>query len=82
MEVQALFSKVRSGETFDDIEDTKEETWERLAAQVVQSLLELSEAEPFIKCSEVGPITWDRIDEYPGLQKSPTDLTIIQNKLE
>lgn len=42
----------------------------------------MPEAIPFRNCAtERSGVSWDRIDDYPGMKMKPTDLSIILEKL-
>jgi hypothetical protein len=52
--------------------------WEYLALKIVDYLSSLPEAEKFCSYKE---IDWSRINDYPGIKMSPTDLRTIRHKL-
>lgn len=56
--------------------------WEYLALKIVDTLSSLPEAQPFLNCSVVGDVDWSRINDYPGIKMSPTDLRSIRHKVQ
>jgi len=41
----------------------------------------MPESAPFVNCSLKGDLDWARINDYPGIKMSPTDLNLIRQKL-
>ena len=77
-----IMQEIAKGDILSKIPDSEDFGWEKKALSITNHFLNLTEAIPFRNCAtEKSGVSWDRIDDYPGIKMRPTDLSIIKDKL-